>query len=203
MSDCLFLFLLQDRYDKGEDLSERAIVKLIFYSAPELSLRPKTTEVYELPNVSFTCVVIQTICFKISLSCCTVEPLLRGHPDQRPPPLERPLDNVNLNINVLISTPDERPPLLKGHFSDAKGVASQQGFHCFIMLCTSQFQSFQDLSVFFRSLYINLFIKFDIFSFKLLCQVGLVVSVSTFHTVSRGFTSQSGHTKDHHNKKMY
>ena len=60
----------------------------------------------------------------------TVEPLLRGHPDERPPPLERPLDNVNLYINVLISTPDERPPLLKGHFSDAKGVASQEGFHC-------------------------------------------------------------------------
>ena len=52
------------------------------------------------------------------------------HPDERPPPLERPLDNVNLNINVLISTSDERPPLLKGHFSDAKGVASQEGFHC-------------------------------------------------------------------------
>ena len=62
----------------------------------------------------------------------TVEPLLRGHPDERPTPLERPLDNVNLNINVLISTPDERPPLLKGHFPGAKGVASQEGFHCII-----------------------------------------------------------------------
>ena len=51
--------------------------------------------------------------------------LTRGHT-----PLERPLDNVNLNINVLISTPDERPPLLKVHFSDAKGVASLEGFHC-------------------------------------------------------------------------
>ena len=61
---------------------------------------------------------------------CTVEPLLRGHPDERPPPLERPLDNVNLNINVLIFTPDERPPFLKGHFSGAKGVAPQEGFHC-------------------------------------------------------------------------
>ena len=60
----------------------------------------------------------------------TVEPLLRGHPDESPAPLERPLDNVNLNINLLISTPDERPPLLKGHFSDAKVVASQEGFHC-------------------------------------------------------------------------
>ena len=60
----------------------------------------------------------------------TVVPLLWGHPDERPLPLERPLDYVNLNINVLISTPDERPPLLKGHFSDAKGVASQEGFHC-------------------------------------------------------------------------
>ena len=60
----------------------------------------------------------------------TLEPLLRGHPDERPSPLERPLDTVNLNINVLISTPDERPPLLKGHFSSSKGVASQEGFHC-------------------------------------------------------------------------
>ena len=60
----------------------------------------------------------------------TVEPLLRDHPFERPPPLERPLDNVNLNINVLISTPDERPPLLKGLFTDAKAVASQEGFHC-------------------------------------------------------------------------
>ena len=52
----------------------------------------------------------------------TVEPLLRGHPDKRPAPLDMPLDNVNLNINELISTPDERPPLLKDHFSGAKGV---------------------------------------------------------------------------------
>ena len=60
----------------------------------------------------------------------TVEPLLRGHPDEIPPPLERPLDNVNLNITILISTSEERLPLLKGHFSDGKGVASQEGFHC-------------------------------------------------------------------------
>ena len=65
----------------------------------------------------------------------TVEPLLRGHPDERPPPLERPLDNVNFNISVLIFTPDERPPLLKGHFSYAKGVASQEGFHCAANFC--------------------------------------------------------------------
>ena len=65
----------------------------------------------------------------------TMEPLLRGHPDERPTPLERPLDNVNLNINVLISTPDERPPLLKGHISGAKGVASQEGFHCTSSKC--------------------------------------------------------------------
>ena len=60
----------------------------------------------------------------------TVEPLLRGNPDKKPPLLERPLDSVNLNINVLISTTDERPPLLKGHFSCVNGVASQEGFHC-------------------------------------------------------------------------
>ena len=58
----------------------------------------------------------------------TMEPPLRGQPDERPLPLERPLDNINLNINVLISTPDERPPLLKGHFSGDKGEASQEGF---------------------------------------------------------------------------
>ena len=65
--------------------------------------------------------------------CITVEPLLRGHPDDRPPPLERPPDNLYQIINVLIFTPDERPPLLKGHFSGAKGVASQEGFHCIII----------------------------------------------------------------------
>ena len=41
-------------------------------------------------------------------------------------------DNVNINNNILISTPDERPPLLKDHFSDSKGVASQEGFHCIV-----------------------------------------------------------------------
>ena len=61
---------------------------------------------------------------------CTVEPLLRGHPDERPASLEKPLDTVNLNIDILISTPDERPPHLKGHFSGAKMLASQEGFHC-------------------------------------------------------------------------
>ena len=55
-----------------------------------------------------------------------MEPLLRGHPYERPTPLERPLGNVNLHINVLLSTPDERPPL----FSRAKGLASQERFHC-------------------------------------------------------------------------
>ena len=79
---------------------------------------------------------------------CTVEPLLRGHPDERPTPLERPLDTVNLNINVLISTPDKRPPLLKGHFSDANGSASQEGFHSrtysstLISLLFSRYHSF-------------------------------------------------------------
>ena len=38
----------------------------------------------------------------------------------RDQPLERPLDNVNLNINVLISTPDERPALFKCRFSGEK-----------------------------------------------------------------------------------
>ena len=61
-----------------------------------------------------------------------MQPLLRGHPDERPPPLKRPLDNVNLNIYVLISTPDERPRSLKGHISGVNGVASQEGFHCML-----------------------------------------------------------------------
>ena len=59
-----------------------------------------------------------------------MEPILRGHPDDRPSPLERPLDTltINLNITVLISNPHERPPLLKGHFSGVKRVASQVPF---------------------------------------------------------------------------
>ena len=59
-----------------------------------------------------------------------MEPLLRGHVDERPTPLERPLDTVNLKVNVLISTPDERPPLSKDHCSGPKGMASQEGFRC-------------------------------------------------------------------------
>ena len=56
-----------------------------------------------------------------------------SNPDKRPTPQERPLDNVNLNINLWISTPDERPPLLKDHISGTKGVASQEGFqHIYI-----------------------------------------------------------------------
>ena len=83
---------------------------------------------------NFIVIVIVNKCEpKVPIST-TVETLLRGHPDERPTPLERPLDNVNLNIDVLISTPDERPPLMKGHFSDAKGVASQEGFHCTVFL---------------------------------------------------------------------
>ena len=55
----------------------------------------------------------------------TVEPLLRGHPGERPPPYKRPLDNGNVSI----STPDAGQPLLKVHFYGVKGVASQEGIH--------------------------------------------------------------------------
>ena len=34
--------------------------------------------------------------------------------------------------------------------------------------------------------------------FSIPCQVGLVVSMSASHTVSREFASRPGHTKDHH-----
>ena len=57
-----------------------------------------------------------------------MEPLFRGHPD------EKLLDNVNLNINVFISTPDERPPLLKGHFSVVlKSGGPTSGVHILII----------------------------------------------------------------------
>ena len=85
-----------------------------------------------------------------------MKPLLRGHPDQRPPPLERPLDNVNLYINVLISTPDVRPPLLKGHYSDAGGVALQEVFHS--ILLNSMYQLKTCLKLFFI-LYISYICK--------------------------------------------
>ena len=62
-----------------------------------------------------------------------MEPLLRDHPDERSPPLEKPLDNVNLNINVLISTPDERPPVLKGHFSGVEGWPHKRGFTVYVI----------------------------------------------------------------------
>ena len=60
----------------------------------------------------------------------TVEPLMSGHPDKRPIPPEKSMVNVYLKIDVLIFTPDERPPLLKNHLSGAKEVTLQEGFHC-------------------------------------------------------------------------
>ena len=38
-----------------------------------------------------------------------------------------------VKLFIYSGTPFERPPLLKGHFSGAKGVASQEGFHCSIL----------------------------------------------------------------------
>ena len=52
----------------------------------------------------------------------SLEPLLRGHSDKRSPLLEKPVDNVYLTINVLISTHYQRSPLVKGHISGAGGV---------------------------------------------------------------------------------
>ena len=48
-------------------------------------------------------------------------------PFERPPPLERPLYNVNLNLNVLNSTPDERPPFFKAIFLTEKGWPHKRG----------------------------------------------------------------------------
>ena len=47
----------------------------------------------------------------LSTKMTTVEPLLRGHHDERSIPLVRPQLHVNLTINILTSTPNERPPL--------------------------------------------------------------------------------------------
>ena len=63
----------------------------------------------------------------------TVEPLLRVHPE-RPSPLKRPLDNTNVNVNVLTSTPDERPPLLKGHLYGTKGWHHKRGSIIFLVI---------------------------------------------------------------------
>ena len=57
----------------------------------------------------------------------TVEPLLRGHPDERPTTLERPLDNVNLNKNVLISTVMRSNPFLKATFLVQMGWPHKTG----------------------------------------------------------------------------
>ena len=40
---------------------------------------------------------------------------LRGHPDEMFTSLERPIVNVKLNIKEWITTPEEKPPFLKGH----------------------------------------------------------------------------------------
>ena len=58
-----------------------------------------------------------------------MEPLLRGHP-VRDHHFWKGHLTLYLTTNVLIFTPEERPPLLKGHFSGAKRVVLQEGFHC-------------------------------------------------------------------------
>ena len=63
-------------------------------------------------------------------------------PFGRPTPVERLLVNVNLNLKVLISTHDERPPLLKGHFSDAKRMALHDGLHCILKKWNSSHSCF-------------------------------------------------------------
>ena len=49
--------------------------------------------------------VMNLVHFKNRADKDTVEPLLRGHSDKRPTPLERPLVSENSNMKVLISTP--------------------------------------------------------------------------------------------------
>ena len=61
---------------------------------------------------------------------------LQWNPFLEATPLERPFDNVNLNKKVLISTPYERPSLLKDHFSCTKGVS----LHCILKLSHAIFK---------------------------------------------------------------
>ena len=152
------------------------------------------------------------LCQELSQEC-KVEPLLRGHPDERSTPLERPLDKKNLNINVLISTPDKRPPLLKGHISAAKWVALQEGFHCIpypsilehgtcgvrihYVTCSAK-AAFYMISVVEMDLKSCLcHDEILTYSIKLL-RDGKVVRASTSLAVGCGFMPQPGHTKDHH-----
>ena len=79
-----------------------------------------------------------------------VIPPLRGPPDNRPTPLKRPIVNVNLLINVLISTPyvtaHQRKMLnkltctaksrVKPHFW-CKGWLHKRGFTVTMVICKS------------------------------------------------------------------
>ena len=53
----------------------------------------------------------------------TMESPLRGYPSEKAPYY------VNLNMDVLISTRDERPPSSKDHYSGAKGVTLHEEFY--------------------------------------------------------------------------
>ena len=75
------------------------------------------------------------------------------------------LPSVNWVRNIIIFTPEERPPLLKSHISGAKGIASQKGFQCIYSLC---------------SISILAFILFLLFIF----QVTLTVNKQSNHLVS-------------------
>ena len=111
------------------------------------------TDRFQLKCIPTRAIVKSAILADCIVIIDTVELLLRSQPDERPTPLERPLDTVNLNINVLIYTPDEMPPLLKGHFSGAKGVALQEGFHCI------------DFEIYFITLYHDTLLQYIVFMF--------------------------------------
>ena len=74
-----------------------------------------------------------------------MESFLRDHPDERSTPLERPLDNVNLNINKLIPTLNERLPILKGHISGTKSSRLTRGVPLYSLIDPFSFDLRYDL----------------------------------------------------------
>ena len=96
-----------------------------------------TLTLVDVKDRLLVCSTVQRFKKKVELSLLkcmyTVEPVLKGPYDERPPFVLRPLDLNILWSFIAYATFDLRPPAFCGHFYNANGVASQDRLS--VILC--------------------------------------------------------------------
>ena len=90
-------------------------IKIMFCQDPFFCIRCLSMEIYREVNLNASDQLLSDPNWRGREHRGRGKPFLKGHPDERPAPLERLLDHEYLNKNVLISTPYERTFFLIGH----------------------------------------------------------------------------------------